>query len=120
MRAKNITESQLRQALANVNNEQGYKLIFNREPEKVGNFLHFTIRSERSKIPGSSISWSGRNSPSASWHSHGYLFDAMLAIAPEVIIKTAFSSVDAQGGNWQDFQVGSMMNPSMASEGSIL
>ena len=120
MKARYITESQLIQALENVNTEHGYKLEFKRYPEKTGNFLNFTIKSEASKIAGASISWSGRNSPAASWHAHGYLFDEMIAIAPGVDIRSMGKVINADGGNWNDYNVGSMMSPMYASEGSIL
>jgi hypothetical protein len=119
MKAKKVTMHDLWQALQNTNDKHGYKLIFNREPERKGNFLHFTIRSERSGIPGARTSYSGRNLVSASWHAHGYFFEEILRIAPEAEIRTFNATITADGGNWQDFNCGSMMCPAYASELSI-
>lgn len=124
MKVKNITEQELRDALTRVNLEHNYKLIFNREPEKVGNFYHFTIRSEKSGIPGARYSHSGRKLVSASWHAHGYLFDAILAIRPDAIIKSwnAEIYVNRDGlvvGNWQDWDAGSYFAPAKMSSLSI-
>lgn len=78
MKVKNCTESQIAIALNVVNIKYGYNLIFNRFPEKIGNYVHFTIRSEKSGIPGSRYAPSGQKLISASWHAHGYLFDEIL------------------------------------------
>lgn len=122
MRTTNITADQITEALATVNKEHGYELTFNREPERKGKWLHFTIKSARSGIPGSRYSHSGRKLVSASWHAHGYLFEEMIRISPACIIKTGLHgsiTVDAGGGNWQDANVGSLFAPAMLSELSI-
>jgi len=103
-------------ALNDTNSSRGYKLIFNRAPEMVGNYCFFTIRSKKSKIPGASVSHSGRNSPSASWEAHGYFFEALLKLDLECTIKTAMSTITKAGGNWKDVNVGSLMCPFYASE----
>ena len=120
MKVKNVTTEQLTKALENVNKEQGYNLEFNRYPEKSGNFLNFTIKSKQSGVPGARVSHSGRNLISASWHAHGYLFDEILEIQPDAIIKTVGSTVDSNGGNWKDWNCGSQFSPCFMSETSIL
>ena len=120
MKVKNITEKQLKRALKEVNKEQGSQLIFNREPEQKGNFIFFTIKSKKSGVVGSRVSHSGRNLISASWHSHGFLFDKLLEINEDAIIKTATSTIDKNGGNWVDFNCGSIMCPVFMSETSII
>ena len=120
MKAKNVTVEGLNKALNLCNEMHGYKLIWNRAPEKQGNFLHFTIRSEKSKIHGASVSWSGRNSCSASWEAHGHFFECVLDLFPEAEIRTAKATITATGGNWQDFEIGSMMYPMMASENAYI
>ena len=124
MKVKNISIADLQTALETVNADHGYKLEFNREPSYTGNFLNFTIKSA-SKIPGARTSASGRNLAKASWHSHGYLFDAILELAPTAIIKTAFATIDQDKfgntvGNWEDTNCGSYYAPVMMSETSIL
>jgi len=119
MRIKGLTEQQLRDALTETNKMHDYDLIFKREPEGKGNYLLFTIRSRISGIRGASISFSGRNSVSASWHAHGHLFDMIIDRYPDAIIITAKSTITKNGGNWIDYNIGSMMCPMFASDCSI-
>lgn len=135
MKVKNIAISELAQSIKNVNRDRDYKLIFNREPEFKGKWLHFTIRSETSGIPGSRTSASGINMTSASWHAHGYLFDEILKRNPEALINTMVSEIYTEKlhtvgtpyeggvwivGNWVDYPIGSNFAPVNASEVSIL
>jgi len=120
MRVKNITQSELSKAINTVNALHGYRIIFNRYPEKIGNYLHFTIRSEKSGIPGARISPSGRNLVSSSWHAHGYLFEELLNINNNAVIITASNRIDSDGGNWEDRNIGSHFQPAYFSELSIL
>lgn len=126
MKVKNCTIQQLEQALVAVNEDYGYRLGFNREPEFKGKQLHFTIQSKKSGIPGARMSATGRNMKSASWHAHGYLFERILSIAPNAVIQTAHSKIyidKVSGefiGNWIDSDIGSMMSPCWFSATSIL
>ena len=120
MQVKNISIDQLEQAVSDVNIIYDYKLMFNRYPERKGNYLHFTIKSEKSGIKGARLSWSGRKLTAASWHAHGYLFDAILDIEPKALIKSLDKTIDINGGNWQDWNCGSIMQPIYMSETSIL
>lgn len=120
MKLKGITIPQLTDCLHSVNNERGYKLIFNRHPEINGAYIHFTIRSERSKIPGARTSWKGTNMISASWHAHGYLFDKIWDINPDATIYSGSLKMTSKRDNWQDTRVGSIFNPVMFSQTSIL
>lgn len=118
----NITRKQLKQALAKTNAKHGYKLIWNREPEAQnakGTRFAATIRSKTSKIKGARTSWSGRNIPAASWHAHGHFYEEILAIAPDAVIRVRDRKVDRHGGNWVDWNAGSMMQPAYMSELSI-
>jgi hypothetical protein len=125
MKVKNITCNQLDTCIAIVNKTHNYNLIYNRKPKQIGNYLHFTIRSVRSGIPGARTSASGRNLVSASWHAHGYLFDTILTQHPEAIIKTRIGCRDIRIhngqiiGNWHDWNVGSPFNSTRISELSI-
>jgi hypothetical protein len=121
MKVKGILIDQLTSCIENVNSKHGYKLIYNRYPERKGNYLHFTIRSEKSGIPGARTSHSGRNMVSASWHAHGYLFDEILNLNEDAIIKVGNNhTIDQNGGNWIDRNIGSLMNPVKFSQTSIL
>ncbi len=104
-------------ALDRVNKEHGYNLEFKRFEIK-GKYVHFTIKS-RSGIAGARTSATGRNLAAASWHAHGYLFEEILKIEPEAVIYSLDRKIDIDGGNWEDMNVGSMMQPCMMSETSI-
>lgn len=119
------SKSQVQAAIDIVNSDYGYKLRIKDDRQLSKNYYQFTITSD-SKIPGARMAASGRNLAAASWHAHGYLFDQLLHINPQAVIKTAFAEVyvgdGCRGivGNWQDVQVGSMFAPAMMSELSIL
>ena len=82
--------------------------------------FRLTITVRDSKGAGGSISrgWSseGRAIHAACWHAHGFYFDRVLAADPLAVIRPRDIVIDANGGNWQDFQRGSLVQPSMASE----
>ena len=105
-------------AISAVNEKYGYQLELNRDEYK-GKWFHFTIKS-KSGIPGSRTSYSGRKLAAASWHAHGYLFATILDIEPDAVIVSLGKTINAEGGNWQDWNCGSMMEPIFMSETSIL
>ena len=105
------------QAIKSINKEYGYSISLNRN-DQTGKWFNFTIASP-SKVPGARVSWSGRNLAKASWHAHGYLFDAIFAIEPDAIIQALGNKITKDFGNWQDVQIGSMMSPCYMSECSI-
>ncbi len=112
------TQQTVYAAIARINDEYGYQICIKDDRTTPGKWYHFTITSP-SKIPGAKVSHSGRNIAAASWHAHGYLFEAILAIDPSAVIQSFNGSIDIDGGNWVDFNVGSLYAPMMASEGSI-
>jgi len=114
----NVSKEVVLQAIANVNQKQGYQIELNRS-DYLGKWYNFTIKS-KSKIPGARVSSSGRNLPKASWHAHGYLFDAIFTLAPNAIIYSFGKKITIENGNWEDMKIGSMMNPIYFSETSIL
>ena len=114
------------EAINNVNTERGYALRLNRD-DQTGKWYNFTFATD-SKIAGARVSWSGRNMAKASWHAHGYIFDEILRIAPNedaVIVslgKKIYTDHETGDtiGNWEDSQIGSIMQPMYYSETSIL
>ena len=120
MKVKGLTVDQLSKSIETINKKHGYKIVFNRYPERIGNYLHFTIKSESSKIPGARISSSGRNLISASWHAHGYLFNEIFNINKEAIIHSGTQKITIDEGNWIDRNIGSIIYPCYFSETSIL
>jgi hypothetical protein len=116
----NATRDELEKALTKVNAKYGGNVKWNREPEPEGRRFRFTLRVISSKGPGHSRGFGfkgelGKRLPSACWHVHGDLFDALLANDGVYIISRG-NRIDKDGGNWEDFNVGSMMYPVNASE----
>lgn len=105
-------------AIETVNKEQGYQIEFNRNDQS-GKWFNFTLKS-KSGIPGARTSHSGRNLACASWHAHGYVFDEIFKLDPNAVIVSVGEKITKDFGNWQDRNIGSMMNPCYFSETSIL
>ena len=106
-------------AIKSVNEKHGYEIILNRDDQN-GKYFNFTIRSKHSGVPGSRLSWSGRKLVYASWHAHGYLFDEIFHTEPEAVIYSAGEKITKYFGNWQDRNIGSIIQPCYFSETSIL
>lgn len=104
MLAYNVTAEDLERALDTLNAEKyNGNLRFKRGPEPDGRALSFTITVNDSSGPGAKYNQvTGRRVAAACWHAHGDLFDALIGIAPDARIKTAISTVTADGGNWVD------------------
>lgn len=105
-------------AIDKVNEKYGYQIELNRDEHK-GKWYHFTIKS-KSGIPGARTSWTGRNLPCASWHAHGYVFDAIFEIEPDAVIYSLSDKITKESGNWRDKNIGSVMSPMLFSETSII
>ena len=112
------TRQTVKMAINAVNESFGYELRLNRDDQS-GKWYNFTLKSA-SGIPGSRTSGSGRNLACASWHAHGYVFDATLKLEPDAVIKSLNLTIDKNGGNWQDKNVGPQFRPCYFSETSIL
>jgi len=101
------------QAIDNVNKEQDYQIELNRD-DKTGKWYNFTLKS-KSGIPGARMSSTGRNLPCASWHAHGYVFDAIFEIEPDAIIVSLGEKITKDKGNWQDKSIGASQTMSCTS-----
>lgn len=116
-----VKKSQVLAAIDAVNEKYGYKLqIRNNDKQLSTNHYQFTLRSEKSGIPGSCYSATGRRQVSASWHAHGYFFDELFKINPEAIVWSKNNKITINQNNWEDFNVGSFVPPVYASKLSIL
>lgn len=118
MVARNTTPDQLRLALAKVNKTFKGNVAFETfEPGRSS--VKFTLRTLDSTKPGSRRGQTGRRMAKACWHVHGKLFEALLAINPEAVIISRGGPgavIDRNGGNWQDANIGSVLQPLMMSE----
>ena len=118
MKAKNVTLSQLNEAMALVNFAHNYRLIWNRAPEPHGRFWSFTLRSTCSKINGADVSGSGRNTVAASWEAHGNFFKQLFGLAPLAEVRTCRATY-TKDTPWVDYNVGSPARPRMASQNAF-
>lgn len=71
----------------------------------------FTLGVISSRGAGSRIGFTGRRVSAACWHVHGYFFDELIKINPAIWVKSSMATVDVNGGNWQDRNIGSAYSP---------
>lgn len=118
MKVKGITEQQLRAIVETVSFEMyDCNVIFNREPERKGNFVFFTLRVNDSSRDGHRITHSGRRHHSACWHVHRDVMREIFDANADAILVTALARYEGR----DDFErkypatgetnVGSMMQP---------
>ena len=112
------TREELEQALAEINKRYEHNLTWNNFERLNGNGTRFrvTLRVKDSHEKGAKIGYSGRHTIYACWHVHGHFFEALLEINEDIVIKTAGRTVDKNGGNWEDWNIGSLMYPRYFSE----
>lgn len=116
MEVKNATAADIRDALRATNISYAGNLRFNRKPEQYRGGVRFTLAVRDSRGEGSRKSHRGRRMACACWHAHGELFDHLLSINPDAIIQSAGRTITAEGGNWHDWEIGSIVDPMMASD----
>ena len=125
MIAKNCTKGDLQAALVAVNSDHRYTgNIRFKTMETKGRRISFTLTVVSSTIgtgkakvtaPGVSVSPNGKRIAAACWHVHGDFFDALFRVCPGAEVSSLGKVITKDGGNWQDWNKGSMMNPKMAS-----
>lgn len=142
MLIKNVTKKQLDEALALTNKQFEGNICFNRfDPaNEMLTRWNVTLYTNDSKKPGHRLGFprftrfgsspdytKRRRLRYACWHVHGCFFDNLIAVAPDVAIKSTGSSlahpnagsdgwITKDGGNWQDWDIGSQLNPYYMSE----
>ena len=116
MYAKNCTIGNLWDALRRVNDLYDNQVEFRGEPEHTNHGIKFTLKTKHNKARGHGISFSGRHMPSACWHVHGNFFDRLFEVNPDAKVYSMGKLITKHQGNWQDYNVGSQMNPKFASE----
>jgi len=113
---KNVTINDLERALKIVNLKYNDNIIWNRFEQLGPKRFAVTLRVKDSRGPGHRIGHSGRRLIYACWHAHGDFFDALLSVNIETVIMTANRTISKYGGNWIDWNIGSIMRPLMYSE----
>ncbi|KKK42986.1 hypothetical protein LCGC14_3169140 [marine sediment metagenome] len=122
MKVRNITNDDMRRALMIVNKQYDNNVIWNRF-ESNGKGFRFTLKVKDSKKAGHRLSQSLTSKSnrtrmaSACWHVHGDFFEALLSINEDAVIKTSGGiTINKDGGNWQDRNIGSQFSPLYFSE----
>ena len=123
MKIKGITVDDLVAAVSIVSREQyDGNIIFNRSPDRIGNFLHFTLRVINSKGPGAKISHSGRRSVALCWHGHRDVMRELFRNHPTALLVTAVARYDGLMSFDQQYletgyqNVGSQVDPLLYQE----
>ena len=109
------TAQQLHDALKHVNTLFSDNIVFKSGPTQTGNRQQFTLTVKDSSAPGGRLSHTGNRVSAACWHVHGRFFEYLFSDGVELIIagdKRMQSNLD----NWQDWNIGSMMQPMYYSE----
>jgi hypothetical protein len=113
----NATINELKQALNVINNRFDNNIRFKTLEAVNSKKNTFTLTVNDSRKAGGRISNQGRRIAAACWHVHGYFFEALLKINPNIyIISGGTMRIDKNGGNWQDRNIGSNFMPLMYSE----
>lgn len=114
----NATVEELNRALF-VCNQMIYdnNVEFNRLEQVSRNRVAFTLKVKDSHKKGARLSQSvtskgnRRHLINACWHVHGDLFDCLFAINPDIFIIACGKKITRKSGNWEDRNIGSLMNP---------
>ena len=124
MIVKNANMDHFHAALAVVNARYAGNIKF-KTLEPKGKRISFTLTVISSTIgtgkakvtaPGVSIGPNGRRIAAACYHVHGDFFDALFRVCPDAVVMSLGKVITKDGGNWQDWNKGSMAYPKLASE----
>jgi hypothetical protein len=125
VQVKNVSIQEMYEALKAINEKYLGNIIFKRLDQK-GKLIIFTLKVKNANKKHGSIkgralnfgylkkqenpdypSGSYASSGSACWHVHGYFFEALLKINSFAVIVSVIGTINKDGGNWQDKEVGS-------------
>jgi hypothetical protein len=127
MLVRNAKIADLEKALKRLNKKYKNNIVF-KTLEQKGKAISFTLTAVQSKRRGArthiNYNFNGskkvKYSSHACWHAHGHFFEELFLVAPDAYIAptrmTCGQGIDADGGNWQDTNIGSEMYPLYASE----
>lgn len=118
---KNVTEKDMLQALDQINKKYDNNIRFKSGPTRKGKNITatLTVNSTADGSRGYRRSHTGRKIAAACWHVHGDFFDALIDINPAAVIVTGLTGkkvINKDGGNWEDANIGSMVDPMLYSE----
>lgn len=124
---KNTTIEQMQKALKIVNKKYENNITFNRL-EQSGNRIIATLRVKNANVKNGTVKGRKLNQSylmyhcgmksngSACWRVHGEFFEALFSLNGSVEISSSGKFITAYAGNWQDWNIGSIMNPLYYSE----
>jgi hypothetical protein len=118
MKARGCTQADMEKALKNVNKKYKGNIIF-KTFFPVGKQIQFTLTVKSSYDPGARRGFQGQRVAAACWHAHGDYFDALFKVNEKAEVYSgdvAGGCININGGNWQDRQIGSIVNPLYYSE----
>ena len=116
MQARNCTMAQVEEALSKINVEYNNNVMFKRIDQENSKCIGFTLRVKNSSGAGAKIGYTGRKTVNACWHVHGDFFNALIEVNPGVVIKSLGKTIDINGGNWKDWNIGSRVDPVLYSQ----
>ena len=125
----NATEKEMEEALRTTNRKFDNNIKFNRF-ERQDKRIRFTLTVHSSKEAGAKrlprldcSVWEAikikkwRRVHAACWHVYGTFFDALFDQNPNVWVQSVYGGrMTAASGNWNDYQVGSIIFPYHASD----
>jgi hypothetical protein len=129
---KNVSRENLEAALELVNGRYANNIAF-LKLEPVGRRFRVRLKAIDSRGPGGKLATypiMSRRFPEfirdakqdrhvgncCCWHVHGHFFRALFLISPAAEIVSRGNRITMSSGNWQDYNVGSMIAPVYASE----
>lgn len=118
MKAYNVDKEQMHLALKNTNIKFKNNIRFNRF-DIDHNCINFTLKVWDSSREGAKRGYNKRKLINACWHAHGTFFEELFKITPNAKIITSMGGrrkITKYDGNWEDINIGSIMNPQYASE----
>jgi hypothetical protein len=108
----NATIEQLNTALEQVNKQYDGNIAFRETKQLSKNRVKFTLTVRDTRGPGHRRGFSGRLVKAACWHVHGHFFDKLIRMDPEIfVISGGNKRITSKGGNWQDWNIGSVISP---------
>ena len=120
MRVTGTTEQELRNTLAQINRDFYDGNIAFKRLEPTGptrkSFI-FTLTVNDSRKPGARRGFQRKKDgeryrlAAACWHAHGNFFEELFERSPNAVITSMGRKIDANQGNWEDKQVGSLYDP---------
>jgi hypothetical protein len=121
MEAKNVTEQELREALNIVNKKYDGNIRFKRIEPRGRRYLFTLTVNDSHKAGGRISAFNNRRVCAACWHVHGDFFDALIKVNEKAEIISSGGPdgkiiINKDGGNWQDRNIGSQMQPLYYSE----